>query len=212
VQQSGQYEPLSPPDLPASRRDLSCIRPNGREYRQLVGHIQTALALKSGAVVADIGAGESPEQPLHISKAVGSSGKVICVDIDENALAKLRTKLHEDGLTNVETRLGKPDDPMLAAGSVDAVLIAFAYHHFEEPSAMLAHLRAALRPGGRLVVIEAISEKNRDLPRERQINQHELSPDVLGRELAAAGFDASNGAETLVEGDGMRRYLFSARR
>jgi hypothetical protein len=77
---------------------------------------------------------------------------------------------------------------------------------------MLAHLRAALRQGGRLVVIEAISEKNRALPRERQINQHELSPDVLGRELAAAGFDTSNGAETLVEGDGMRRYLFSARR
>ncbi len=181
------------------------------QYRQLVGHIQTALALKSGAIVADIGTGESPEQPLHISKAVGRSGKVICVDIDEKALAKLRTKLDEDELTNVEARLGKPDDPMLPARSVDAVLIAFAYHHFEEPSAMLAHIRTALRLEGRLVVIEAISQKNRGLPRERQIKDHELSPEVLGRELAAAGFEIPNGAETLAEGDGVRRYLFSAR-
>jgi precorrin-6B methylase 2 len=180
------------------------------QYRQLVGHIQTALALKSGAVVADIGTGESPEQPLHIAKAVGSSGKVICIDIDEKVLAKLQAKFKEDGLTNVETRLGRPDDPMLAAHSVDAVLIAFAYHHFEEPSAMLAHIRAALRPEGRLVVIEAISEKNQGLSRERQIKDHELSPEVLGRELAAAGFEVQNGAETLVEGDGVRRYLFSA--
>ena len=180
------------------------------QYRQLVGHIQTAMALKSGAVVADIGTGESPEQPLHLSKAVGS-GKVICVDIDEKAIAKLRTKLNEDGLTNVETRLGKPDDPLLPAYSVDAVLIAFAYHHFEKPSAMLAHIRAALRPEGRLVVIEAISEKNHDLSRERQIQDHELSAEVLGRELIAAGFAIPNGAETLVQGDGMRRYLFSAR-
>ena len=181
------------------------------QYRQLVEHIQTALALKSGAVVADIGTGESPEQPLHISKAVGSSGKVICVEIDEKALAKLRTKLNEDGLANVETRLGKPDDPTLSAHSVDAVLIAFAYHHFEEPSAMLAHIHSALRPEGRLVVIEAISEKNHDLSRERQIKDHELSSEVLGRELTAAGFEIPNGAETLVEGDGVRRDLFSAR-
>jgi ubiquinone/menaquinone biosynthesis C-methylase UbiE len=181
------------------------------QYRQLVGHIQTALALKSGAVVADIGAGESPEQPLHISKAVGTSGKVICVDIDEKALAKLRTKLNEDGLTNVETRLGKPDDPRLPAHSVDAVLIAFAYHHFEESSAMLAHIRSALRPEGRLVVIEAVSDRNRGLSREQQIKDHELSPEVLGRELAAAGFEIPNGPETLVEADGVRRYLFSAR-
>lgn len=181
------------------------------QYRQLISHIENALALRSGAVVADIGTGESPEQPLHISKAVGRSGKVICIDIDEKALAKLRTKLNEDGLPNVETRLGKSNDPMLLARSVDAVLIAFAYHHFVEPSAMLAHIRAALRPEGRLVVIEAISDKNRDLPRDRQIEDHELSPEVLSGELTAAGFEIPNGAETLAEGDGVRRYLFSAR-
>jgi len=181
------------------------------EYRSFIVHIQNALALKRGAVVADIGTGESPEQPLHISKAVGDSGKVICVDIDEKALERLRLKLNEDGLTNVQTQLGKPDDPMLPANSFDSVLIAYAYHHFVESGAMLAHIRTALRPEGRLVVIEAISTKNRAVPRERQIKDHELSPEILSGELKAAGFETPNGAETLVDSGGVLRYLLSAR-
>lgn len=181
------------------------------QYRQFVAHVQNALALKPGAVVADIGTGESPEQPLHISKAVGRSGKVICVDIDEKALERLRRQLKENGLTNVETLLGKPDDPMLPANTVDAVLVAFAYHHFSQPALMLAHIRTALRPDARLVVIEMISEKNRHEPRDRQIKDHELSPDILSGDLKAAGFEIPNGVETLVEnGDGLR-YLVAAR-
>jgi ubiquinone/menaquinone biosynthesis C-methylase UbiE len=69
---------------------------------------------------------------------------------------------------------------MLSARSVDSVLIAFAYHHFSESSAMLAHIRSALRPEGRLVIIEPISDKNRNLSRESQIKDHELSPEVVG--------------------------------
>src|SRR5947209_9798413 len=120
-------------------------------------------------------------------------------------------KLKEKGATNIETRLGKTDDPLLPDNSFDAVLVSNAYHHFSESAAMLAHIRTALRPGGRLVVIESISEKNRNLPRKRQVEDHELSPEVLGAELKAAGFEFPNGAETLVDNGGVRRYLFSAR-
>ena len=55
------------------------------QYRRFIAHIQNALALKPGAVVADIGTGDSPEL-LHISRAVGESGKVICVDISQKTL------------------------------------------------------------------------------------------------------------------------------
>ena len=184
---------------------------NEEQYRRFIAHVQSALALKPGAVVADIGTGESPEQPLHISKAVGNSGKVICVDIDEKALEQLQAKLKGNGLTNVQTQLGLPDDPKLPAASIDAVLIAFAYHHFADPAAMLAHIRTALRPEARLVVIEAISDINLHSPRERQIKDHELSPEMLIGELKAAGFDIPNRAETLVENGGVLRYLISAR-
>jgi ubiquinone/menaquinone biosynthesis C-methylase UbiE len=181
------------------------------QYRRFIAHIQNALALKAGAVVADIGTGESPEQPLHMAKAVGASGKIICIDIDEKALEKLRLTLNENRVTNVQIQLGKPDDPLLPPKSVDSVLIAFAYHHFVQSAAMLAHIRTALRPEGRLVIIEAISGKNRRLARDRQVKDHELSPEILRTELQAAGFEIPNGMETLVDGGGVLRYLFSAR-
>jgi ubiquinone/menaquinone biosynthesis C-methylase UbiE len=181
------------------------------QYRQFIAHIQNALALKPGAVVADIGTGDSPEHPLHISKAVGESGKVICVDINQKALDTLRRKLDESAAVNVQTQLGKVDDPMLPANGIDAVLISFAYHEMFQHEAMLAHIRSALRPDGRLVVIEAISEKNRQEPRERQIKDHELSPDILSDELRAAGFEILNGVETLSDKGGDLRYLLAAR-
>ena len=182
-----------------------------QEYRRFVAHVQDALALKPGAAVADIGTGDDPFHPLHISKAVGESGKVICVDIDEKALDKLRRKLEENGVKNIQTQLGKPDDPMLPANSMDAVLISNAYHEMPEHAAILTHIRAALRPDGRLVVIESISEKNRVASRDRQIKDHELSLETLERELRAAGFESRDGLETLVENGGVLRYLISAR-
>jgi len=60
-------------------------------------------------------------------------------------------------------------------------------------------------------VIEAISEKNRQVPRERQIKDHELSPDILTGELKAAGFEIPNGVEALSDHDGVLRYLLAAR-
>ena len=157
-------------------------------YRQFITYIHNALALKPGAVVADIGTGDSPEHPLHLSRAVGESGKVICVDINQKALDTLRRKLDESAVSNVQTLLGKVDDPLLPRKGIDAVLISFAYHEMTEHETMLAHIRTALRPDGRLVVIEAISDKNRHEPRERQIKDHELSPDILTNELRTVGF------------------------
>jgi ubiquinone/menaquinone biosynthesis C-methylase UbiE len=100
---------------------------------------------------------------------------------------------------------------MLPVSGIDAVLISFAYHEMVEHEAMLAHIRSALRADGRLVVIEAISEKNRQVPRERQIKDHELSPDILTGELKAAGFEIPNGVEALSDHDGVLRYLLAAR-
>lgn len=176
---------------------------------RFVSQVQNALALKTGAVVADIGAGDSPELALQIFKAIGDSGKVIFVDIDEKALEKLNRNLKEKGATNVQIQMGKADDPMLPVTNLDAVLISNAYHEMPEHAAMLAHIRKALRPSGRLVVIESISEKNRGLPRELQVKDHELSPEILERELRAAGF--ASRIEPLIDRGGVLRYLASAR-
>src|SRR5258708_36106405 len=110
------------PLFPLLAISLAFAQPE-EQYRRFVAHIQTALSLHEGAVVADIGTGDDPDHPLHISKAVGPSGKVLCVDIDEKALEQLRGKLKEKGANNVETHLGKPDDPLLSDNTFDAVLV-----------------------------------------------------------------------------------------
>jgi ubiquinone/menaquinone biosynthesis C-methylase UbiE len=136
---------------------------------------------------------------------------VLCIDISEKALERLNGKLKEKGATNIKTQLGKPNDPLLPEGAFDAVLISLAYHEMPQYSNMLQRIRAALRPEGRLVVIESISEKNHGLPRDGQVKDHELSPEILEAELKAAGYDIPKGAESLVENGGVRRYLISAR-
>jgi ubiquinone/menaquinone biosynthesis C-methylase UbiE len=183
----------------------------GGQEERFLSRVEAALALKPGAVVADIGTGVVPQFPLRLAKAVGDGGQVICVDISAKALEVLRGKLDAGGGAGVRTQLGKADDPMLPDGGVDAVLIAYAYHEMTEYAAMLRHIREALRPDGRLVVIEGISEKNRDAARERQVENHELSPEYVERELRAAGFELVNGVERLVETDGVLRYLAAAR-
>jgi ubiquinone/menaquinone biosynthesis C-methylase UbiE len=181
------------------------------QNRRYLLQVQSALGLHAGATVADIGTGDDPYHPFHISKVVGDSGNVLCVDISEKALERLNGKLKKNGATNIKTQLGKPDDPLLPDSAFDAVLISLAYHEMPQYSSMLRHIRTALRPEGRLVVIESISEKNHGLTREGQVNDHQLSPEILEAELKAAGYDTPKGAETLVDKGGVRRYLISAR-
>ena len=62
---------------------------NEEQYRRFVAHVQAALVLHEGATVADIGTGDDPDHPLHISRAIGPSGKVLCVDIDEEGSCRI---------------------------------------------------------------------------------------------------------------------------
>ncbi len=173
--------------------------------------VHAALALKPGAVVADIGSGDDPEHAIRIAAAIGPNGKVVCVDIKQAALDKLKQKLPAS-VQNIELHLGKPDDPLLPKNAFDAVLISNAYHEMAEHQGMLAHLRESLKSEGRLVVIEAIDNRRRKAAREEQVQNHEFSPDRLETELVAAGFKVVDRVEPLIAGvnDGVVRYLLAA--
>jgi ubiquinone/menaquinone biosynthesis C-methylase UbiE len=138
-----------------------------------------------------------------VAQAVGDSGTVVYVDIDPAAVAKVAAKLK--GVKNARAQVGRANDPLLAPGSLDAALIVFAYHEMTEHAAMLARIREALRPGGRLAVIEASTEKHRGESREKQVKEHELSPKIVEKELESAGFAVKT--EALKEGEGVLRYL-----
>lgn len=112
-----------------------------------------AIKLEKGSTVADVGAG-SGYMTVKMAKRVGPTGKVYANDIQPEMLTLLRQRLAKDRITNVETVLGAADDPKLPAGVLDLILMVDVYHEFSEPQKMLQHLRAALRPGGRLVLLE----------------------------------------------------------
>jgi predicted methyltransferase/rhodanese-related sulfurtransferase len=178
---------LLAPALPVLAQGAAPHNENTRETWQKVDDIFAAMVVKPGAVVADVGAGGG-FFTSRLSKAVGASGRVLAVDIGASALERLRTRVTNEGLANVEVIEGAADDPRLPAGSVDAILIVNAYHEMTEYPAMLARMKAALKPDGRLVIVEPITDGRRDKPRNEQTRNHEISADYVRDDLQSAGF------------------------
>ena len=158
-----------------------------RETWQKVGEIFEAMQVKPGAVVADIGAGNG-FFTSRLSKSVGADGRVHAVDVAADALRRLRKRIEDDGLANVTVVEGAVDDPKLPEGSLDAILIVNAYHEMKEHQAMLAKMKAALKPSGRLVIVEPIAASRRDSKREDQTRNHEISAAFVREDARAAGF------------------------
>ena len=140
---------------------------NARDGWQRVPDILVVLNVVPGARVADIGAGDG-FFTVRLARAVGPKGRVIAEDIDGNALARLRSHVTEELLDNVEVVHGEVADPHLPAGTLDAVLMVDAYHELEQLTSMLEHVRQALKPGGRLVLVDPIDPRLRGRPRGEQ--------------------------------------------
>lgn len=131
-----------------------------REQWQKVDEIFGAMAIRPGAVVADVGAGDG-FFTSRLARAVGHHGRVFAVDIDDAALERLRRGLAVDGIQNVSIIKGTTDDPKLPEGVLDAALIINAYHEMPQHQSILAALRRALKPEGRLVIVEPVEASRR---------------------------------------------------
>jgi ubiquinone/menaquinone biosynthesis C-methylase UbiE/rhodanese-related sulfurtransferase len=158
-----------------------------RDRWQRVPDIFDAMGVREGAVVADVGAG-SGYFTTRLATAVGPTGRVLAVDISANALRSLERRVKADGLANVELVEGTPADPRLPAGALDAALIVNAYHEMTEHQAMLAAIRLALKPTGRLVIVEPIEEGARGASRASQERNHQIAPLYVQQDAIAAGF------------------------
>ena len=126
------------------------------ESREVFARRERIIAqceIKPGQTVADIGAGTGLFTRL-LSDAVGEKGRVIAVDISPKFLKRIQDACRETGRKNVETLLGKDDSTELPADSIDVAFICDTYHHFEFPYKTLASLHRALKPGGRVVLVE----------------------------------------------------------
>ena len=126
---------------------------------------------------------------LRIARAVGPTGRVTAVDVSEKYLEKLRARIQQDKVTNVDVVVGAVDDPRLPQGTFDAVLIYNAYHEMTTPEPILKAIFMALKPGGRLVMSEPLHDNVRSATRAEQVKDHEIGPNFVQQELQAAGFE-----------------------
>ena len=151
-----------------------------------------AIRITPGSVVADVGAG-SGYMTVKMAKRVGAGGKVYANDIQPEMLARLRQRLMREKITNVETVLGTPEDPKLPAAALDLILIVDVYHEFSEPQAMLRRMRDALKPDGRLVLLEYRKED----PAIPIRLEHKMSVAEAKLEVEAEGYTLARVDEVL---------------
>lgn len=158
------------------------------ETRLKMPQIVEALGLHQGSKVADIGAGDGTYEP-SLSRAVADQGRVYAEDIDEGTLKRLRDRIAKDHLGNIEVVLGTADDPKLPPDALDAVLMVIMYHEIANPQNMLKLVSAALKPGGRLVIVDMPPRKTATRPRADQTKNHMIAADLVTSEVVAAGFE-----------------------
>ncbi len=133
-------------------KDLGLIETPDRDQWGRPDQIMDALGIADGSVVADLGAGGG-WFTLRLSRRVGPNGLVYAEDIQRQMIEEIQRRVRREGLQNVRTVLGTATDPRLPAG-IDVVLIVSAYHEMEDPVALLKNVAGALKPQGRIGVVD----------------------------------------------------------
>jgi len=150
------------------------------------------IKIQSGSTVADVGAG-SGYMSVKMARRVGPTGKVYANDIQPQMIALLQERLAKEKVTNVEPVLAAPDDPKLPASTIDLILMVDVYHEFQQPQIMLRRMHEALKPGGRLVLLEYRKED----PSIPILYEHKMSVAEAKLEVEAEGFKLATVNETL---------------
>ncbi len=139
------------------------------------------LGIAEGSVVADLGAGGG-WFTIRLANRVGPNGVVYAQDIQPEMKRAIDRRIEREGLKNVRTVLGTPQDPQLPA-PVDVVLIVEAYHEMDDPRTLLRNVRKSLRPGGRVGIVEFTKNGNGPGPPMEE----RIEPESVIRDAEAAG-------------------------
>jgi ubiquinone/menaquinone biosynthesis C-methylase UbiE len=129
-----------------------------RETEEAPNRLVSALSLKPGYQVGDVGAG-SGYLTWRMARVVGPTGKIYANDIQPEMISFLRTNLLVRGITNVVPVLGTTTDPRLPNNTLDLILLVDVYHECDHPLEMTRRMTDALKPGGRLVFVEYRGEE-----------------------------------------------------
>lgn len=158
----------------------------GREVYDNRDRIVEELKLKPGMAVADVGAGTGLFTRL-MAPRVGPTGKVYAVDIAPAFVTHVLMSTRARGLANIEGIVCTPDDSKLPEDSVDLVFICDTYHHFEFPRKTMSSIHRALKPEGKLVVLDF--ERIEGVSSEWILGHVRAGKEVFSREIQEAGFE-----------------------
>ena len=163
-----------------------------REREERCSLMIASLGVKPGMILCDMGCGNG-FYTLQLAKMTGEKGHVYAVDIQPEMLKMLNERADAAGIDNISPILGTPIDPRLPRGEIDMILLVDVYHEFSYPEQMLAQMREALSPEGKIVLVEFRGE-DPNVP----INaEHKMTKEQILNELPANGFKLSKEFEKL---------------
>lgn len=170
---------------PDVSRFVERFESDSREVFAKRNEVVDALGLRPGMAVADVGAGTGLYTRLFAEK-VGPGGAVFAVDVSPKFLEHIAEVAEREDRPQICTVLGTQASTRLPGASVDLVFICDTYHHFEDPAPILASIHRAIRPGGRLVVVD-YDRRDGATP---FVMEHIRAPkETFFREIEAAGFE-----------------------
>ncbi|HLK67628.1 MAG TPA: methyltransferase domain-containing protein [Bryobacteraceae bacterium] len=170
----------------ARKQVASGLADPARDEKQKPRELVQAMGLRRGMAVADVGTGIGYMLPF-LSRAVGPSGHVTAEDIFDDFLTAAKQRAENQNLHNVTFVKGTETDPSLPANQMDEILVLDVYHHFDYPEKMLASIRNALKPDGKLVIVEYYKTQEA-MANGRALNHIRLNkPDVI-KEIEANHF------------------------
>ena len=199
--------PPSPSANEPQRKPAQVIAPSGAAWLERDSRAQQekpeivieAMKLRNGDVVAEVGAGTG-FYARRVARAVAPDGVVYANDIQPELLAVLEEKAAGERLTNIVPVLGEEADPKLPDGKFDWILLVDVYHELQKPESMLAAFRKALKPSGRVALVEYRETTSHISP------AHRMTKDQVLREWIPAGFRL---VEVIEQMPMQRLYIFA---
>lgn len=166
--------------------------------RERLTDVARQLRLTAGSTVADVGCGDG-EVAVVWSRAVGPAGRVYAEDIGARQVKAARKQAKKHHARNVTVIRGEAADPHLPAGALDGISLFWVYHELEKYPEMLASFRKALKPDGRLVIVDPTPHKTGERPRAVQSKNHVLRTDIAEADLRNAGFEILHRDDRFVD-------------
>jgi SAM-dependent methyltransferase len=170
-------------DVAPASENAAFFNRASRDAEERPERLIDALEIPRGATVADLGSGTG-YFTWRLAEKVGPGGKVFAVDVQQQMLDRTKTAVTTHKLENVDYVLATDTDPRLPERALDLVFIAYAYHEFSDPEAIMAAVKRSLKPGGRVVVLEYAKESN--IAPASPL--HKMSFEEIRREIEPMGF------------------------